>query len=283
METALKFGREDNLVGILGQPTQAVTQTSPGVLFLNAGVEHRVGPRGLYTALARALNDAGYATLRFDFGGLGESRKPSIPVSSDRVIEMRSECATASDTLIRHAGVASVVVCGLCSGADDAFRYALSDSRVAGVAMIDGYALPTTGFRIRYYLQRLVSLRRWRNAWQRYLHSERQPDVPDPGLAADDLYFFAMPDRDALAGDLAQLLARDVQLFCVYSGGVQDVYNYGSQFADAFPDLAFGSALSEHFVPAADHTFSRSDARAELIARLRDWMDSAFTAQTRAR
>ena len=273
-ETALVFGREDNLIGILGQPASAGER--PGVLFINAGVEHRVGPRGLYTAIARALNDNGYPTLRFDFGGLGESRKPSTPVSPDRVIEMRSECAAAADALLEHAGSRPIVVCGLCSGADDAFLYTLDDLRVTGAIMIDGYALPTPKFRTRYYLQRLASPRRWRNAWQRLIGAGQSASTPDIGLAGNDLFFFAMPERDALARDLQSLLARNVSLFLAYSGGVQDIYNYGSQFADAFPDIDLDAILSEHFVPEADHTFSRSDARGALITRLVAWMNTTF-------
>jgi hypothetical protein len=62
-----------SLVGILSRPPAGVDPAMPGVLLLNAGRIHRVGPNRLYVAIARRLAAMGFAVCRFDLSGIGDS------------------------------------------------------------------------------------------------------------------------------------------------------------------------------------------------------------------
>ncbi|WP_423821315.1 hypothetical protein V5738_13370 [Salinisphaera sp. SPP-AMP-43] len=275
-ETPLIFGHESHLVGLLARPdagTGVPLKPRPGVLFLNAGLEHRIGPRGLNTAFARAIADAGYPTLRFDYAGTGESRKPQQPLAVDRAEELVIECRAAIDKMARLAGCESVVLIGLCSGADDAHRVALAEPRVVGMVQIDGHAATTPGFVWRYYARRVASPRRWANFAQRM--SRR--DGP-PKSAIDGVDFFKMPERSVLAADLAGLVERDVRLFYIYSGATHGYYNHAGQLRRALADVHLGDALTEHYLPSADHTFSRNAERMQLFVHVIDWLAAHWPA-----
>ncbi|HHO68021.1 MAG TPA: alpha/beta hydrolase, partial [Gammaproteobacteria bacterium] len=71
-ERVVTFGPERNLVGVLTQPDQ-VRPDLPVLVFLNAGLLHRVGPYRMHVDLARQLAARGYASLRFDLSGRGDS------------------------------------------------------------------------------------------------------------------------------------------------------------------------------------------------------------------
>jgi len=283
MDTAITFGSDNQLVGIVSRPDleRRVEVGAPGIVFLNAGIDHRVGPRGLYVALSRWFVEAGYPTIRFDYGGLGESRSAARAGQDDTVDAAVSECSAAATRLGQQSGCERFVVCGLCSGAHDAYRMAMQDERVVGMILIDGYAYPTARFRRIYYLQRILSPRRWRNLFRRIAArlGRRAGSLGDAPVmdAVDDLTFSDLPSRDQLAADLRRLVARRVKLCFVYSGGARDEYNYQSQFADAFPDVDFGDCLQEHFMPAADHTISRVSDRRELIDKLLGWIGDAVS------
>ncbi|MES1950902.1 alpha/beta superfamily hydrolase [Salinisphaera sp. S4-8] len=271
-ETPLVFGHESHLVGILCEPDTPVAGPRPGVLFLNAGLEHRVGPRGLSVAVARALADAGFASLRFDYAGMGESRKPQRPLAADRAEELQIECACAADLLEKQAGCRGVVLFGLCSGADDAHRVALANDAVVGMIQIDGHAAITAGFKWRYVTQRLVSPRRWQNWFERKFGPATDADH----AVIEGVDFFEMPDRDTLAREVATLIARDVRLFYAYSGATHSYYNHAGQLRNALADVETGDHLSERFLPSADHTFSRNAERMRLIEAVIAWLQAGF-------
>ncbi|ERJ18529.1 Alpha-beta hydrolase fold protein [Salinisphaera shabanensis E1L3A] len=271
-ETPLIFGHESHLVGILCEPDEPARKERPALMFLNAGLEHRVGPRGLSVAVARALADAGFASLRFDYAGMGESRKPQSPLAVERRDELQVECAAAIELLHERVGCSRVVLFGLCSGADDAHHVALSQSAVAGMIQIDGHAAITAGFKWRYIAQRLSSPRRWQNWFERKFGTPSDTDH----AVIEGIDFFEMPDRDTLAGDLSTLVARDVRLFYAYSGATHGYYNHAGQLRNALADIELGDHLHEQFLPSADHTFSRNAERMRLIEAVIGWLQSGW-------
>ena len=153
-ESALLFGPEDNLVGVV---TPAAGAQSPvGVLILTAGVVHRIGPHRTSVKLARHLAQLGYTCLRFDASGVGDSRVPS-DATSFRAQGVRDTRA-AMDWLERERGIRAFALFGICSGAVTAYGTALEDDRVVGAFMVDGYIYPTLKARIVYYLAKLRAL-----------------------------------------------------------------------------------------------------------------------------
>ncbi len=84
-EHALLLGKDRSLVGILTENGDADfpgKNELTGVLLLNAGLIHHIGPSRIYVKIARMLASMGFIVLRFDFSGIGDSgpRKDKLPV-----------------------------------------------------------------------------------------------------------------------------------------------------------------------------------------------------------
>ena len=94
-EEVCRFGDRKSLVGIVTLPERPDHgQDLPAIILLNAGLAHRVGPQRLYVKMARHMASQGFAVLRFDFSGIGDSEprtdrlhfpeNPLLPYSPDR-------------------------------------------------------------------------------------------------------------------------------------------------------------------------------------------------------
>lgn len=133
-EEVLRIGPSRALVGVATRP-EAHTGKGTGVVLLNAGLVHHVGPARLWVQAARRLADRGFPALRLDFSGIGDS-----PDSESTLrFESRApkEARAAMDALGELTGAARFVLIGLCSGAEIAFKTALEDSRVSAVVLVN--------------------------------------------------------------------------------------------------------------------------------------------------
>ena len=135
-EEAIVFGDSTSLVGIVTPSGSAEAEPSQtGVILLNPGIVHRVGPGRIYVKVARALASAGFTALRFDFSGIGDSpvRHDDLRFSKSAIAETRS----AMDFLAQTRGIEQFILLGGCSGAKVAFDAACSDTRVLGALLIN--------------------------------------------------------------------------------------------------------------------------------------------------
>src|SRR5262245_15562072 len=89
-EHATIFDAGQPLAGIVTEPAAAVAP-GVGVVVVNAGVVHRVGPNRMSVRLARALAARGFLAARFDLSGLGDSpaRRDALPFEQAAVEETR--------------------------------------------------------------------------------------------------------------------------------------------------------------------------------------------------
>jgi pimeloyl-ACP methyl ester carboxylesterase len=134
-ERVMRFG-DDGLVGILSEPpTAAPAATGPAVVFINAGMVHRIGPNRMYVRLARHLASRGFPSVRFDLSGIGDSqhRRDGLPADQSAVLETRQ----VMDAVQQATGCRSFVLAGLCSGAVTAFHTAVGDPRVVGGVLLN--------------------------------------------------------------------------------------------------------------------------------------------------
>lgn len=135
-EEAVLFGSRGSLTGVITEPSAAGWgKALPGFVFLNAGMTHRIGPNRLYVRLARDLAAAGFATMRFDFSGLGDSgvRTDDLPAAKAVVVETQE----AMDCLAHRQGCETFVLIGICSGAAISYLTAREDRRVVGAVLIN--------------------------------------------------------------------------------------------------------------------------------------------------
>ena len=257
IETAHRFG--DGLVGVITRPDGVASKI--GVLLLNAGLTRHTGPFRAHVDIARMLAAQGFAVLRFDQSGLGDSELPGKASGERR----HRETDAAMRLLAQEAGAERFVLCGLCSGADDAFHVGAVDPRVAGAILLDGVAYPTPGFWVRHALPRLLDF----GKVLRFLMSRRNPR---PSLSD----FRDWPARAQAQRMLADMVARDTRLLFVFTGGAYHYFNHRAQLPASLGRAAQEKQVSLEFWREYDHTFYLRKHRRVLLARIAAWMREQF-------
>lgn len=271
-ERAFTFGEDNALVGILCQPLAAPGDGSPGFVLLNAGLLHRVGPARLNVDLARRLAANGFASLRFDLAGLGDSepRRDQRNETERAVADIRD----AMDFMQSRLELSRFVLLGLCSGADNAHFAAMSDERVVGTVLLDPYGYRTLGYYARHYGPRMLKLAPWVRFARRALSSRAQsvlrllrgePEAPE-------MFERTFPERAQVAADLERLSARGVDQLLVYTGGVREHYfNHRDQFGEMFPALRGSERIEVEYFDQADHVYTIIADREQLMDRICRW------------
>lgn len=278
-EISMAFGPDRHLVGTLTMPSDA----PPGkvaVLLTNAGVIHRMGPHRFNVKLARALACHGIPCFRVDISGQGDSRTPIQKESFERqaVIDLR----TTMDHVQRICGIDQFVIAGICSGAHNGLATALEDERVVGLWMLDGYAYATPKTQKVRYVHQLKSrllptLGSWaqsamREAGKRVKGMLESEDMPTPVVD----YGQTTPSKQDFAAMMQTLVARNVNIYLVYSGSILWHYNYPEQLQDAFPGESFVRRVRCDYVPDVDHTATTLQAQHRLIHSITGWARETF-------
>jgi hypothetical protein len=263
-EQPLRFGPGGRLFGILAHP-RSEPAGKTALLIPNTGLDHRCGPNRLHVHLSRALAEAGFPTLRMDLSGLGDSLPLPPDVEGDAVDDLRAAMDHLGSLGIarRFGGI------GICSGGHDVHRLSLADPRIVASACIDHYAWPTTGFRLRYWSERLLAPRRVANPLARWIR--REPDSEPASIRGEDADLFEQPSASEFSRDLDRLMIRKVALFFLFTGDMLSTYNYRSQLTDAFPRLHRYAPLAVHFLPHTDHTFTQVAMRQAFVEALCRW------------
>jgi exosortase A-associated hydrolase 1 len=266
---------DDSLLGIVALPA---VPAEVGVLVIVGGPQYRVGSHRQFVLLARALASAGIACMRFDHRGVGDS-------SGD----MRSFEAIGEDIraavdafLARAPRLTKVVLWGLCDAASAACFYAASDSRVAGMVLLNPWvrtdASEASTYLRHYYFRRLLEPAFWRKVVRGEFAVSRSARSlgalirrASQGPANEGL---PLPDR--MANALAQFRGR---VLLVLSG--KDLT--AAEFRDtAARSGAWAEALQANppttvELPDADHTFSTGALRRDVAEATRSWMQKSFT------
>jgi hypothetical protein len=261
-EQAFRFGRARHLVGIAGLPAPAASN-AVGVIVLNAGLVHRIGPFRLHVEMTRRLNECGYPTLRFDLSTIGDSG--SSGESQTRKQQICADVGDAMSLLGEKAACQRFVLIGLCSGSQSAHMVACSDAKVAGAVFLDGYAYRTLGYRLRYYVPRLFDMRRWARALSRRHHPSEQ-------AAGEPAFTVAPLPQAVVRADFASMLERGMKLCLIYSGGISRYFNHARQFRECFGRVVTHPDVSTRFLKEADHTYILTGDRNRLLDCIEHWL-----------
>src|SRR5882672_1206798 len=159
-EEPLQFGEGGRLFGILTLPSASpgTARELPVFVFLSAGALHRVGPARLHVRLARDLSRMGFSSLRVDLAGTGDSPPRPGLTNQQSVAADYDEIVSA---LGSRLGRLRFVLVGLCSGADNAIRTTLKDSRVVGLVLLDPICSQDDGFSARAFVLKYANAARY--------------------------------------------------------------------------------------------------------------------------
>lgn len=280
----------------LGARDPADRSGCSGVLMLNAGSVHHIGPDRMWVQLARAWAARGVVVLRLDISGIGDS-PPRLGHADNDVYSSQAihDVALALDYMRHQLRVERCHLLGLCSGAYLAFKAAVAGQAVESAVMIN----PLTFFWregtvmdqelmedeilqvASRYRRELFS----RGLWLKLLR--RQLDMRVVGQVVVRRFTGVLSDkfRDLarLLGirfeeDLAAKLLAAVSLgtglrfvFSATSPGYALLQRQGGRVVRRMCD---SGELSIDLIPDADHTFTQLAARARLVSALERLMFS---------
>jgi pimeloyl-ACP methyl ester carboxylesterase len=271
-EQLVTFGTHCNLSGVVTLPEGSEGER-PAVLILNSGLIHRVGACRISVKLARVLSDAGHTVLRFDFASIGDSAPSpdNLGVEEGHTVEI----VEALDFMSERFGCETFIVYGLCSGARDGFQAALRDGRVAGLVQIDGYAYRNLRYFLHHYLPRIPRRAVWRHLFRdRLPRALARPFRRSAGRPLENMVVQIWPEyppRRRIEEGYAELVARGVRFFVLYTGSWADQYNYRAQFLDMFSGVAFNGSLNLQYMPDATHILPQPGAQERVLREVCDW------------
>ena len=283
-EEAIVFGSGVRLVGVVTTASESNSEAAgTGIIFLNAGLVHRVGPNRLYVNLARALAAQGFTSLRFDHSGIGDS--PAA--DDDRPFGSRfvDEAQQAIDWLAAHRTCRRFVCVGLCSGTLTAFNLAKTDNRVSGLVLLtallqDPATVPpdvvaeASNRRVArsYTTAKVLDQSTWRkvltgqanyaNAVRtgvRLLRSRAQSRPVDP-------------DVDRVATELRALVERRVKVAFIFAEPTTVLEYFRMTLDPLLGELQRSGQLVVHIIKRADHTFSRLRDQNRVLELVTTWL-----------
>ena len=266
-EHAVVFAAQ-SLVGVLTDASIDASLRQPAVVFLNAGVLHRVGPNRVYVRIARELAARGFTSLRFDRSGIGDSlsRRDGLSLRTAALGDVRD----ALDFMARERGASSFVLVGLCSGADLAFSAALADDRVVGAILLDGLPYQSARSRLHHLVARIMLSAAWRRLfardgpiWRRLRRAQQPPRAAGAFRPRD------VPSRDEAESGLRELTGRGMRLLLVYTRGRE--YSYPRQFEDMFPSVR-RECVDIAYLRNADHTYTLRADQDLLVRTVNTWI-----------
>ena len=261
MESIFRTEGQNRITGIWANPSPDEPVHDVGFLFLNAGLLHKAGPNRLHVALARHLAANGFPSVRFDVSGLGDSpaRGDGLPYHDSRLQE-----ATAVMDYMQTRGVRRFVPIGLCSGADHAFRVAVDDDRVVGSIMLDGYRYPIW--------RHPHSFKAWLKLITGYALYQRMLEKRENAHKISQEFVMESPDRETVEADLFHLVAREVNLYFIYTSTVSNSLAEPAQFWTMFPN-APREGIEVEYWAETDHMFTMLSQQRRLIDAVVNWAD----------
>jgi hypothetical protein len=269
-EEIVRFGDAGQLTGIVSLSPTAAGKERVACLFPNVGLAHRIGPHRLNVRLARALAGAGLTAMRFDLSGIGDSS--AVGSQGNYLDQAVLDMQAAMTALETQFGIRHFVVFGICSGAVNAYRLAKADSRVRGILMLDGFTYPSKRAKISDFLGRLRLLSASQMpAFAAHVFKRLKRRIKPPPVSSIDASInVVMPPMAEFDRDMSQLIARGVNIYCVFTGSMQVTTGNLDQLS-AFGNAPFISQIRCEYWPDVDHTATALYSQKQLSAALCQW------------
>jgi dienelactone hydrolase len=279
VDTPLKFGPENRLFGMLCRPERG--SSDEVVLIPSGGREPSFGAARQNVMLARRLAEAGFASLRFDFAGLGDSlgapgqERVFSHAFTDRVADTRA----AIDTMAA-LGFSRFSIHGLCLGAFHALQAAAVDPRLSSLVLVNLplFTVPSSnalgqleqrGHSAGEYLGKLMRPGSWGNllhgrsnlaalgrAAAFHLHAHT---IAPLARAARRLGLLSEPSFAHRA--MAALSRRGARTLYLFSSGPEDIEAFAGEFGADGAGLDAYRGAEMRVVPGMDHSLTITAGR----------------------
>ncbi len=291
------------LVGMVHEPRDR--RLDIAIVLLAAGVKARVGPHRLYNKLAARFADGGFAVLRFDFWGLGDSEgvasEPLLAdlygsVSCGRYVD---DTRSAVRWMCESLGVRRVLLVGLCGGAITGLLAGAGDPRVAGLI---GLGLPISvdgsnvdklqymsqgqlrGIR-RQYVRKFIDPKAWARLLTLQTDFRLLKRAMLAGLGSRPVQAAQVQPEPVLDNTnpfyrraLLAMLGDQQRTLLVFSETDRLYWEFRERCIerDGFDPSGYPGVLTIDIVPRANHVFTFAEWQLDLFDRLNQWLATQF-------
>ncbi|HET9239002.1 MAG TPA: hypothetical protein VFO10_17220 [Oligoflexus sp.] len=267
-QKAVRFGRHQEMTGILATSDHHDGSCKTAVLTWNTGISHKMGPNRVAVELSHTLTRLGLPVFRFDLTGRGDSLPRKGELAST-VLDVRE----AMNYLQQEWGFEEFILHGNCSGAIDAHYVAQTDARVVGLSMVDTYAYRVGAYYKNYILKRLKSRAYWERLFKKIFSQGGGIDVQD----AKDQFWVPFPTLDRIRTDFRGFVARKMPCLVIFTSGYDHLYNYENQFRDMLKGVDASDILTLEHHTEADHLYTFLDQRSRLMDSISAWVLRNFS------
>ncbi len=275
-----------DLVGILHLPRNP---SRIGVVIVTGGPQYRAGSHRQFVLLARHLAAHGYAVLRFDARGKGDSDGEFPGFEA-----MGPDILAAIDTITtRVPSIAEIALWGLCDAASAILLAAPGQRRVTRVGLLNPWVRTDSSlaraYLKHYYARRIVSPEFWKKLARRrfsfgaaigsLLANVRQALIRRSNGPVASREQLPLPEK--MAWSLED-----------FSGSVLLILSGKDFTAREFEDAVAASGrwqkllasprVSIRRLPEADHTFSRRIWREKVVEWTLEWLSGSTQGGTSA-
>lgn len=277
LEQGVVFPSGDNkLVGIVAVPDEPA---STAVLIVVGGPQYRVGSHRQFTLLARQLAEAGIASLRFDYTGMGDSegKKRSFEESEGDIF---AALGALNDAV---SGLSGVVLWGLCDAASTAMMFAHRFPEVTGMVLLNPWVHSgeySPRFKLSQYYRPLLSEK---DHWQRLLHGKVNIGPAFRDLARASVAMIGRKGDEAGMASSGQVFVQTMlhgvrrfkhPLLIVLSENDLTSKEFSALARD---DKRWKAAIHEkevqmHTIAESDHTFSKREWQEEVTRVTIEWV-----------
>jgi pimeloyl-ACP methyl ester carboxylesterase len=286
IESAVVFDRERRLFGVLAESAVEERRCTTGVILVNAGSVHSVGPGRLYVELAREWAAQGFPVLRVDVGGVGDSETRPDHTDNHPYPNHAVEDIRAAAKWMLGRGLTRVVVAGVCSGAHASFHAGLDLEELTGIIVINPivfYWTPACALDVSAWMNYSESRRysqsvREVDSWVRLVRGEvnvryaagvayrRMREVAgSAAIAFGRRVGLKSGAGQDLGDDLRRISARGVDVLLVFSEGDPGLDFVRRRHARDVRLLERDRAnFRMRVIADADHTFTTRECRARL-------------------
>ena len=268
------------LLGIIAVPEQPGTI---GVLIVVGGPQYRVGSHRQFLLLSRALAEAGYPTMRFDYRGMGDS---SGEIRSFE--EINQDVGAALEAFrVGYPFVERFVLWGLCDAASAVLLYwhATHDPRVVGLVLLNPWVRSTATLartQIKhYYGQRLLQ----REFWLKLLYGQVGIIKAVKGLFRS-IFIAGSRGRERKSPINLSYQQKMADAARYFPGKILLLLSGNDYTAKEFLEMvktnqvwqeAIEISIERRDLEAADHTFSTGEWRGQVIEWVIDWLSGLST------
>ncbi|MFO8079989.1 MAG: alpha/beta fold hydrolase [Armatimonadota bacterium] len=265
------------VLGVLQTPDRPMR---PGALvFLHGWAGYRIGPHQMFTKAARQAAELGFASLRFDFRGRGDSQGDAAATTLSTMIE---DAQRAVEVVCDETGAERVALIGDCSGSEVAIGAATLDERIdslvlwsAPIVAGDRSEADAAKRRSMYstYLRKIFR----RETWSKLLGGRLQPGM----------ILKALTRGGKGAGEEGAESDREIDWyhrFVDFAGEVMLIYGGNDPTTDSalehYRELSrkAGRELNHHIVDGANHAFYSLGWEQEVLEVSLEWLCERYAA-----